>query len=98
MLKLFSIFDSKANAYMNPFIQATAPAAMRSFGAACCDSNSEFHKFAEDFTLFELGEWDEHTGSILMYVTPRPICKAIEISIAHSQYYFANLQSPSVAA
>lgn len=90
MSKLFSIYDSKAAAYMNPFIQPTVPAAMRSFGVVCSDPNSEFHKHAEDYTLFELGDWDETLGKLIPLSTPHAVCKAIELSNVHSNYYFAS--------
>ena len=61
-LKACSIYDSKSQAWMTPmFFQATAQA-MRSFGDAINDGKSEFAKHPEDYTLFEVGEFDPQNG------------------------------------
>lgn len=89
-MKLFSIFDSKAGAYTNPMVFRSAPEAIRAFGSATSDVNHDFNKYCEDYTLFELGEWDETLAIISMHPTPRPLCKAIEVSRAHSEFYFSS--------
>lgn len=68
ILKLFSVYDDKAKAYMSPFFAATAGLAIRSFSDAIADSNTSVSKYPADFTLFELGEFDDQTGTI----TPHP--------------------------
>ena len=90
MLKLFSVFDSKVGAYTSPTVARSSAEAMRQFGVACNSADHQFFKWAEDFTLFELGEWDELTGTMLPYPTPLAICKAIECSGKHSEFYFAS--------
>ncbi len=62
MQKVFQAFDSKANAYLQPFYSATAGTAMRAFIDAAQNEEHQFHKYAADFTLFETGTWDEFTG------------------------------------
>ncbi len=57
--KVFSIFDSAAEAYLPPFVLPTAGMAVRVF-TDCC--NSEKHQFGvnpADYTLFELGVFDD---------------------------------------
>ncbi len=61
-LKVFSIFDSKAEAFIQPFYSQTTGTAIRSFEAAVNQPEHEFHKYAGDYTLFELGEFDQNTG------------------------------------
>ena len=61
-VKVFSVFDCKAEAYMVPMFMQSRGVAIRSFGAAAADEKHDFSKYAEDYTLFELGEFDEATG------------------------------------
>lgn len=64
ILKIFSVYDSKAEAYLPPFFVASKGAAIRMFSDACNDVGHNFFKHAEDYTLFELGEFDDLTGNI----------------------------------
>ena len=60
--KCFSIFDSAAEAYLPPFVLPTEGMAIRVF-TDCC--NSEKHQFGVnpgDYTLFELGVFDDATA------------------------------------
>lgn len=77
-LKLFSVFDSKVSAYLPPICMRTTPEAIRGFSAAVGDSGHQFHKHAEDYTLFEIGSWDDQTAAIDLLSTPHPVAKAIE--------------------
>ena len=62
--KIFSIYDEKAQAYLPPFFLPTVGMAKRAF-ADCCNSDShQFGKHPADFTLFELGEFDDAHGDI----------------------------------
>lgn len=70
MLKVFSIFDSKAAAFLLPFFQPTVSTAIRSCQKAVRDPDSDFSRFPEDFTLFELGVWDPERGSFSLLEAP----------------------------
>lgn len=61
-LKAYAIFDGKAEAYLRPFIMVNRGTAIRSFVDAVNDSTHEMCKHAEDYFLFELGEFDEESG------------------------------------
>lgn len=63
---IFSIYDSKAEAYMLPFFQPTIGTALRSVQIAANDPESMIHRYAEDYTLFQIGTWDERAGVIIM--------------------------------
>lgn len=63
-MKIFSVYDSKAEAYIRPFFSKNAQTAMRDFATAANDQTTAFHRNAGDYTLFEIGEWDEQTGVI----------------------------------
>lgn len=68
-MKIFSVYDSKAEAFINPTFFPTTAMAVRMFEAAANNPEHDFHRFGGDYTLFELGEWEEKTGEILMYGT-----------------------------
>lgn len=63
-LKVYSVFDSKAGAFLQPFFCVNRAVALRSFMTAVQDERSEFHRYAADFTLFEVGEWDQMDGKL----------------------------------
>ncbi len=65
--KIFCVFDSKAEAFLQPFFSVNRAVALRSFAQACQDSQSDFHRFAGDYSLFEIGDWSPQKGEIVMY-------------------------------
>jgi len=77
-MKAFSIYDIKAEAYLQPFFSPNKAVALRQFGQAANDENTDFHKHAADYTLFEIGEWDEITGILSSTDAKIPLGTAIE--------------------
>lgn len=63
-MKLFTIHDSKAESYGQPMCFKTTAEAIRNFGSWCKDPESNLHKFATDYSLLEIGEYDESNGKI----------------------------------
>lgn len=61
---LFSVYDSKAAVYGNPFTSVNVTVAIRDFQAAAQSPNSSVAMFPEDYTLFQLGSFDDSTGVI----------------------------------
>lgn len=60
--KIFTIFDSKANAFLTPFYLPEQGMAARTF-ADCINSDThQFSKHPADYTLYCTGEWDDKTG------------------------------------
>jgi len=70
---LFSVYDSKARAYGNPFTAARQELAIRDFTTAVRDPDTQLHKFPEDFTLVEIGEFDDETCSFTLHQNPIPL-------------------------
>lgn len=60
-INYFSIFDSKAEAYITPFAMKSLGQATRAFEDSANDPNHQFNKHAGDFTLFHIGTWDDQT-------------------------------------
>lgn len=77
-VKAFAIYDSKAAAYSPPFFQNTIATGIRAFGRICSDQESMVCQFPEDYTLFEVGEWDDQTGRMYPLETPRSLGLATE--------------------
>lgn len=65
--KVFVIYDSKAEAYLPPFFMKSKGEAIRAVTAVANDGSSNFSKYAADFTLFELGTFDDADGEFSMY-------------------------------
>lgn len=78
-MKIFSIRDSKAEAYLQPFFSPNIPTAMRALSAAAEDVNHEFNKHAADYSLFILAEFDELTGKITAH-EPRSVCNLVDLA------------------
>lgn len=70
LVKVVSVFDSKAEAFMQPGFAQSRGAATRDFSTMINDGKSIFSKHPGDFTLFEIGEWDELKGVLIPAKTP----------------------------
>ncbi|AXH72221.1 MAG: nonstructural protein [Microviridae sp.] len=77
-MKIYSVYDSKAEAYIQPIFSTNKATAIRSFAQAANDENTEFNRHAADYTLFEIGTWDEITGLITPDETKTPLGSALE--------------------
>ena len=77
-MKIFSIKDTKAEAYLRPFFAANAAVAIRDLERAMTDPQSGLSHYPEDFILFEIGYFDELVGEIEPE-TPKSICKLIDL-------------------
>lgn len=62
MKKMFRVYDSKAEVYLDPFFCENAAVAKRSMEAAVNQTGHAFALFAADYTLFEVGIDDDQAG------------------------------------
>lgn len=69
-LTLFSVFDSKAEAFIQPFFSLNTGTGKRAFKTAANDPKADFHINAGDYTLFELGTFDQNTGKFEILESP----------------------------
>jgi len=65
--KLYSIYDSKSETYSAPMSQPSRGAATRLFIDAVNGLQDQLTAHSEDFTLFEIGEFDIATGDITVF-------------------------------
>lgn len=75
-LKVFSIFDEKAQVYSNPFFMPHVGQASRSFGDLVSDTSTQVCKHPEDFKLYQLAEYDDVSGHFDSLKVPLFICNA----------------------
>lgn len=80
MPRIFSVLDSKTQAYLNPFYARTTGEAIRAFQTECKNTQSPFHQYPTDFTLYELGEFCENTSNISTHKQPNQIAHASEFA------------------
>lgn len=62
-MKIFSIKDSKANAFQQPFFERTEGTATRALAQTMKEKNN-FSEYAEDYDLYQIGEFNDDTGKI----------------------------------
>lgn len=78
IVKVFTVFDAGVSSYLKPFYEVARGAAIRSFADIVQDKDSAIGKHPQDFTLFELGEYDDSCAKFTMYDTPVSLGLAIE--------------------
>lgn len=77
-LKAFSIYDVKSEAYSPPFFQNTVGLAVRMFTEAANDPETRIAKYPTDFTLMEIGTFDDSSGTIKPHEANIPLGAALE--------------------
>lgn len=87
-VKFFSIFDAKIGEHARPVNFMTVGQAVRTFADLAKDKETEVGAHPEDFTLFELGEFDTENGKFTNLNTPLSHGVAVE--------YLAKAQDLSV--
>lgn len=77
ILKVFAVYDSKVKSYQQPFFTTAAGHAIRSFEQASNDPETTLSKHPADFTLFEVGEYDDSTALFLNSKAPLSLGTAL---------------------
>jgi hypothetical protein len=62
IMKVFAVFDSAVQGYMQPFFSPTTGSAIRALTEAVNDPSHTFAKNQNDYTLFLLGDFDDASG------------------------------------
>lgn len=66
-IKVFSVHDSKACAFLPPFFMPAKGMAIRSFSDAIAEAKHEFARHPEDYRLGCIGEFDDSSGRLVAY-------------------------------
>lgn len=78
VLKIYSVYDSKAEAYIPPMFYQSKGQALRQFSEVANDKTHQIGKYPEDFTLFEIGEFNDSNCKFTLYDTPYSLGLALE--------------------
>ncbi|AXH72209.1 MAG: nonstructural protein [Microviridae sp.] len=65
VMKIFSIYDVKAELYNQPFFMPARGQALREFADLVNDSQSRISKHPADYKLVCIGSFDDVTGEIV---------------------------------
>lgn len=76
--KTFAVYDVKAKFFSGPQFHRNAAEALRAFGAVINGGGDNLlSKFPADYTLFELGGYDEDTGQFANLQAPISIANGL---------------------
>lgn len=62
IVKVFSIFDAKSKLFGQPFFMGQVGQAIRSFTDLVNDETTILHKHHSDFSLYQIGTFDDNTA------------------------------------
>lgn len=79
IFKIYSVYDSKVGSYLSPFFMRSKGEAIRALTNELASDTSNIGKYPADFTLFEIGEYDDSSGAIKS-IAPVSIGVAIEFA------------------
>lgn len=80
MAKIYSTKDNTIG-YVDCFMCANNIVAKRMFGDAANSEGTMLNKHPEDYELYEVGGFDEDTGIITAYKSPKKITTARELVV-----------------
>lgn len=78
ILKMFTVYDSKVEAYLSPFFMRSTGEAIRAFIESCNDPKTKFWAHPSDYTLFCIGSFDDLNCLLNPTATPESLGCAIE--------------------
>lgn len=76
-LLAFAVHDAASGLYGTPMFLISKGLALRSFSDECNNPQSIINKHAGDYTLFQIGEYDEESG-VMTPITPLSCGNAVE--------------------
>lgn len=77
-LKILAIHDSKSEMFGRPFFVRAYGEGERMFIDVVNDGKSDYSKHPGDFTLFEVGEFDDVSGTVIPLPAPRSMGVAVQ--------------------
>jgi len=75
---IFTIYDSKAKAYLTPFFIHEDGMALRVFADCINDTTHQFGKHPEDYILFNIGSWEDEKAKFSTNI-PTALATGIEL-------------------
>lgn len=79
--KLYVVYDSKSETYTAPTVNPARGQAIRSFADAVNSGHGVLSQHPADFTLFEIGDYDIHTGVITLHDVKISVANGLDVKI-----------------
>lgn len=79
---IYSVYDAKVKYFHFPMFMRNRGEALRSWAQVANDEKSTICAHPSDFTLMELGEFDDQTAQITMHSVPESLGLAIQFKQA----------------
>lgn len=98
IIQIFATWDSKAEAFLQPFFFLSKGQAIRSFDDAVNDPKSQMCAHAEDFSLFHLGSFDDADASFDLLKAPVSLGRALEFKKPLEPSLFDAVQKNGMAS
>ncbi len=70
---MFSLYDTKLEGFMRPFFLQTRAVAIRAIIDLAKNAQEEASKHPEDYCLYELGTFDDHSSEITQMLPPQRV-------------------------
>lgn len=78
LLNIYSIYDVKAHSFAMPFYAPNNAVAIRLFTQLANDPASQVHSSPDDFSLFDLGTFDDDGAHFSIHKKPKVVANAVE--------------------
>lgn len=78
-LVICCVYDAAVGQYLTPFFQRSKMEALRSFSTFANQEGHDFQRYAADYTLFAIGEFNPDDGTMEQYQAPERLAVAIEL-------------------
>ena len=80
IVRVFTVYDAKADLYLAPFTFKETAEAVRAFTSSCLNGETPMGKYPGDLTLFELGTYDDQTAEILLEKAKVAVVNGLEVA------------------
>lgn len=77
--EMFSIFDTKVQAFHQPMFFRSKGECLRALGDAVNDPKSDLGRHAADYVLHRVGNWDDTNGVLQSRIEPILVCNELVI-------------------
>lgn len=78
-LAVVAVRDSAVDAFMRPLFVPTLGLGTRVFSDEVNRKDGEMSRHPDDYDLYHLGEWDEHTGRFFSLEQPQLIVRGKDV-------------------
>lgn len=78
MKKVYSVYDKKAMFFCSPLIVDFPVQAERALQQEVSNPHSQLHQYADDFAMYQIGEFDDSKGTLIPLEIPLHFHEAAE--------------------